>query len=155
LFHGDVLDTHVQLDFISRHIGDAAYDFLMWVHRWVGRGRRVLGLPYWSLSSYVKNRIGNARAAIAAFEHAALQEAKRRGLDGVVCGHIHQAEIALRDGLLYCNDGDWVESCTALVENHNGVLEILHWSDFYQSVKQLHASSEELVPLPLALRLAQ
>jgi len=155
LFHGDVLDTHVQLDFISRHIGDAAYDFLMWVHRWVGRGRRVLGLPYWSLSSYVKNRIGNARAAIAAFEHAALQEAKRRGLDGVVCGHIHQAEIALRDGLLYCNDGDWVESCTALVENHNGVLEILHWSDFYQSVKQLHGSSEELVPLPLALRLAQ
>lgn len=155
LFHGDALDGHVQLDFISRHIGDAAYDFLMWVHRWVGRARRVFGLPYWSLSNYVKTRVKNARNAIAAFEHAALQEAKRRGLDGVVCGHIHHAEIVVRDGLLYCNDGDWVESCTALVENPNGALEILHWSDYYQSVKQLHANNDAVMPLPLALRMAQ
>ena len=155
LFHGDALDAHVQLDFISRHIGDAAYDFLMWVHRWVGRARRVLGLRYWSLSSYVKARNGKARAAIDAFENAALQEAKRRGLDGVVCGHIHHPEIVLREGLVYCNDGDWVESCTALVENSNGALEILHWSDYYQSVKQLHASNDAVLPLPLALRLAQ
>lgn len=154
LFHGDAMDGHVQLDFVSRLIGDAAYDFLMWVHRWVTRARRVLGLPYWSLSNYVKTRIRNARAAISAFEHAALQEAKRRGLDGVVCGHIHHPEIVMREGLLYCNDGDWVESCTALVENHNGALELLHWSDFYQSVKQLHASNDEMLPLPLALRLA-
>jgi UDP-2,3-diacylglucosamine pyrophosphatase LpxH len=154
LFHGDALDAHVQLDFISRHIGDAAYDFLMWLHRWVNRGRRLCGLPYWSLANYVKTRVKNARAAIAAFEHAAVQEAKRRGLDGVVCGHIHHPEIALRDGVLYCNDGDWVESCTALVENHSGMLEILHWSDFYQSVKQLHAGDDEILSAALLLRMA-
>lgn len=148
LFHGDALDMHVQLDFISRHIGDVAYDFLMWVHRWVNRGRGLFGLRYWSLANYVKTRVKNARAALLAFEDAALAEAKRRGLDGVVCGHIHHPEITLRDGLLYCNDGDWVESCTALVEDHSGALEILHWSDFYQSVKQLRG--DELAPLPLA-----
>jgi UDP-2,3-diacylglucosamine pyrophosphatase LpxH len=150
LFHGDALDMHVQLDFISRHIGDPAYDFLMWVHRWVNRGRGLFGLRYWSLANYVKTRIGNARKALQLFETAALAEAARRGLDGVVCGHIHHPEIALRDGLLYCNDGDWVESCTALVEDQGGALEILHWSDFYQSVKQLRG--DELVPLPAAAR---
>ena len=150
LFHGDALDGRVQLDFVSRHIGGAAYDFLMWVHRWVRRGRRLLGLPYWSLSSYVKTRNTKARAAITAFENAALQEARRRGLDGVVCGHIHHPEIVLRDGLLYCNDGDWVESCTALVESASGALEILHWSSYYQSVKQFHAGSEPVLPLSIA-----
>jgi UDP-2,3-diacylglucosamine pyrophosphatase LpxH len=152
LFHGDALDMHVQLDFISRHIGDPAYDFLMWVHRWVNRARGVLGLRYWSLASYVKTRVKNARVALQLFEDAALAEAKRRGLDGVVCGHIHHAEISLRDGLLYCNDGDWVESCTALVEDQHGSLEILHWSDFYQSVKQLRSSEQAEAPLPLAAR---
>lgn len=143
LFHGDALDPYVHLHIgaLSRRIGDPAYDFLMWLHRWVNRGRRLLGLPYWSLANYVKTRIRNARAAIDAFEHAAVQEAQRRGLDGVVCGHIHHAEIALRDGVLYCNAGDWVESCTALVENRDGTLEIVHWSDLYQSVKQLQSLS--------------
>lgn len=152
LFHGDALDMHVQLDFISRHAGDAAYDFLMWVHRWVNRGRGLFGLRYWSLANYVKTRVRNARVALQRFEDAALAEARRRGFDGVVCGHIHHPEITLRDGLLYCNDGDWVESCTALVEDHGGALEILHWSDFYQSVKQLRVG--EPLPLPLAARMA-
>jgi UDP-2,3-diacylglucosamine pyrophosphatase LpxH len=150
LFHGDALDMHVQLDFIARFIGDPAYDFLMWMHRWANRARGLFGLRYWSLANYVKTRIGSARKALRLFEDAALAEAARRGLDGVVCGHIHHPEIALRDGLLYCNDGDWVESCTALVEDRGGALEILHWSDFYQSVKQLRG--DELVPLPMAAR---
>ncbi len=157
LFHGDALDAHVHLhlDAVSRIIGDQAYDFLMWVHRWVNRGRRIIGLPYWSLANYVKTRIKNARAAIAVFENAAVQEAKRRGLDGVICGHIHHPEIAMRDGVLYCNDGDWVESCTALVEKPCGSLEILHWSNFYQSVKQLPVGrDDQLVPLSLALKSA-
>jgi UDP-2,3-diacylglucosamine pyrophosphatase LpxH len=150
LFHGDCLDLHVHLDGLSRLVGDASYDALMWLHRWVSRGRRLCGLRYWSLANYVKTRVGNARAAIDAFEHAALAEARRRGLDGVVCGHIHHPDIAVRDGLIYCNDGDWVESCTALVEDRNGALEILHWSDFYQSVKQLQAG--DIAAPPLALR---
>ncbi len=140
LFHGDVLDpfVHMHINKLSRAIGDPAYDFLMWLHRWCNRARKLYGLPYWSLANYVKTRIGGARTAIKAFENAAVQEAKRRGLDGVVCGHIHHADIVRHDDVVYCNDGDWVESCTALVEQGDGSLEILHWSDFYQSVKQLH-----------------
>ncbi len=142
LFHGDCLDMHVQLDFVSRHLGDALYDLLMWMHRWCDRGRRLLGMPYWSLAASIKKRIGNARKAILAYEHAAVAEARRRGLDGVVCGHIHHPEITHHDGLLYCNDGDWVESCTALIERRGGELELLHWSDLYHSVKQLQASND-------------
>jgi UDP-2,3-diacylglucosamine pyrophosphatase LpxH len=127
----------------------------MWMHRWVSRGRNLLGLRYWSLANYVKTRVKNARAAIAAYEHAAIAEAKRRGLDGVVCGHIHHPNLFVSEGLLYCNDGDWVESCTALIEDHSGALEILHWSDFYQSVKQLQSANDEYVPVSLALRLQQ
>lgn len=129
LFHGDVLDMHVQLDGISRLFGDVAYDALMYLHRWTNRGRRLLGRPYWSLASWLKQRNGRAVKAIRAFEVAAAAEARRRGLDGVVCGHIHHARIDEIDGVLYCNDGDWVESCTALVEHRDGNLDILHWSD--------------------------
>jgi len=151
LFHGDALDAHVHMhiDAFSRVIGDSAYDFLMWVHRWVNRARRLCGLPYWSLASYVKTRIKNARAAIDAFETAAINEAKRRGLDGVVCGHIHHAQIMQRDGVLYCNDGDWVESCTALVEQPNGRLDILHWADYYRAAQPLHERE------PIAARAAR
>lgn len=149
LMHGDCLDIHVQLDWISRRLGDPAYDALMWLNRWCNRSRRLFGLPYWSLAHSIKKRVKNARAAIAAFEHAALVEARRRGFDGVVCGHIHHAEVYARDGLIYCNDGDWVESCTALVESVDGRLEILHWSELYQSVKQL-AVGEIAINLPSA-----
>jgi UDP-2,3-diacylglucosamine pyrophosphatase LpxH len=149
LFHGDVLDMHVQLDRLSRYLGDAAYDLLMWLHRWTNRARGVLGLPYWSLASYLKTRNGKAVKAIRAFEDAALAEARRRGLDGVVCGHIHHAEITERDGLLYCNDGDWVESCTALVEGLDGGLRILHWSDLCHPLKQQLQASNDAEPLVL------
>jgi UDP-2,3-diacylglucosamine pyrophosphatase LpxH len=143
LFHGDCLDMHVQLDFIARHFGDALYDFLMWMHRWCHRTRRLFGLCYWSLATSIKQRIGNARAAILAFEHAAVEEARRRGLDGVVCGHIHHPEITHHHGILYCNDGDWVESCTALVERSGGELEILHWSELSHTIKQLQAERDD------------
>ncbi len=155
LLHGDSLDGHVQLDWVSRHLGDALYDGLMWVHRWVSRGRHRLGLRYWSLANYVKTRVKNARTAIAAFEQAALAEARRRGADGVVCGHIHHPNLYLQDGLLYCNDGDWIESCTALTEDQSGALELLHWSDYYHSVAQLQAANEPMLPVSLALRMQQ
>jgi UDP-2,3-diacylglucosamine pyrophosphatase LpxH len=87
-----------------------------------------MGLGYWSLSAYLKDRVKTAVSYISAFEEAAAAEARRRGADGVVCGHIHKAEIRTIDGMLYCNDGDWVESCTALVEHWDGRLEILDWS---------------------------
>jgi len=86
-----------------------------------------MGLQYWSLSQYLKHQVKNAVSYIADFEHIMAREARLRGCDGVVCGHIHKAEIREIDGLLYCNDGDWVESLTALVETHAGELKIIHW----------------------------
>ena len=92
-----------------------------------------MGLQYWSLSQYLKHQVKNAVSYIGDFEHIMAREARLRGCDGVVCGHIHKAEIREIDGLLYCNDGDWVESLTALVEHHDGRLEIVDWSDLIAS----------------------
>ena len=91
--------------------------------------RARLGWPYWSLSKYLKLKVKRAVSYVSDFEVAVAREARRRGVDGVVCGHIHHAEIRTIDGILYCNDGDWVESLTALVEHADGQLEIVDWSD--------------------------
>ena len=91
--------------------------------------RRWLGYDYWSLSAFLKLRVKNAVQYIGSFAEALADEARRRGLDGVVCGHIHHAEIRDVGGVLYCNDGDWVESCTALVEHFDGRLAILYWAE--------------------------
>jgi UDP-2,3-diacylglucosamine pyrophosphatase LpxH len=92
------------------------------------RGR--LGMPYWSLSAYLKLKVKKAVNFISDFEVAVAQEAKKLGYDGVVCGHIHHAEIRNIDGVLYCNDGDWVESLSTLVEHHDGRLEILTFDPY-------------------------
>jgi UDP-2,3-diacylglucosamine pyrophosphatase LpxH len=86
-----------------------------------------LQLPYWSLSSYLKKRVKNAVAFIGEFEEAVAHAARERHVDGVVCGHIHCAEIRQIGGLTYYNDGDWVESCTALVEAFDGAMSIVDW----------------------------
>ena len=86
-----------------------------------------MGLGYWSLSQYLKQKVKKAVNFITEFEHAVVGEARRRGYQGVVCGHIHKAEIREIEGLLYCNDGDWVESLTALVETTEGELKLVHW----------------------------
>jgi UDP-2,3-diacylglucosamine pyrophosphatase LpxH len=91
--------------------------------------RRHLGYPYWSLSAYLKFKVKNAVQFIGDYANAISAEARRRGVDGVVCGHIHHAEIRDLGGVLYCNDGDWVESCTALVEHFDGRLEIVRWME--------------------------
>lgn len=92
-------------------------------------GRR-LGLPYWSLSAYLKGKVKNAATFIANFEEAVARLARERGAEGVVCGHIHRAEVRRIGDVLYCNDGDWVESCTALTEDWRGRLEIVQWTRF-------------------------
>ncbi|MCS4505734.1 UDP-2,3-diacylglucosamine hydrolase [wastewater metagenome] len=129
VFHGDEFDTVVQCGPLLTALGNHAYDTLLWLNRWVNRARRLLGFPYWSLAHAVKHRVANATDYIARFEHAAAREARRRGVDGVVCGHIHRAEIERIDGVLYTNCGDWVESCTALTEAADGHLALVHWSD--------------------------
>jgi len=84
---------------------------------------------YWSLSAFLKRRVKNAVQYIGSFADALTNEARSRDFDGVVCGHIHHAEIRDFGGFLYCNDGDWVESCTALVENFDGHLAIVTWAE--------------------------
>jgi UDP-2,3-diacylglucosamine pyrophosphatase LpxH len=86
-------------------------------------------LRYWSLSKYAKSKVKNAVAFITKFEEIVAREAGARGVDGVVAGHIHAADIRTINGIAYYNDGDWVEGCTALVEHHDGQMEVLHWAD--------------------------
>jgi UDP-2,3-diacylglucosamine pyrophosphatase LpxH len=136
MLHGDEFDSVIRCSKLVGYLGDTAYDFLLYLNRWLNVFRRKLGFPYWSISAYLKHKVKNAVNVISKFEQAVAYEARRSNVDGLVCGHIHHAEIRNIDGVLYCNDGDWVESCTAMVEHEDGKLEILHWSDEVRSVKE-------------------
>ena len=127
ILHGDRFDGVIQCAKWLAYVGDIAYETLLKVNVWFNRARRRIGLPYWSLSQYLKHKVKNAVSYIGAFEEALAREAKSRGLDGVVCGHIHQPEIRMINGVKYCNDGDWVESLSALVETMDGELKLIHW----------------------------
>ncbi len=126
--HGDLFDGVIQCAKWLAYVGDWAYERTLRVNSWFNRLRARLGLPYWSLSKYLKGKVKRAVNYVTDFEVAVAREAARRGLQGVVCGHIHHAEIRTIEGVLYCNDGDWVESLTALVEHADGRLEIIDWS---------------------------
>jgi UDP-2,3-diacylglucosamine pyrophosphatase LpxH len=129
VLHGDAFDGVVKYAKWLALLGDWAYNLCLALNHWYNHVRRRLGYPYWSLSAYLKNKVKNAVEYISNYEEAVATEARKRGADGVVCGHIHKAEMRLMDGVLYCNDGDWVESCTALIEHPSGQLEILHWAE--------------------------
>jgi UDP-2,3-diacylglucosamine pyrophosphatase LpxH len=126
--HGDLFDGVVQHARWLAYLGDTFYDWALELNRHFNSLRARLKMPYWSLSGYLKLRVKRAVSFISNFECALAREAKRRGVDGVVCGHIHHAEMRMIDGVLYANDGDWVESLTALVEHLDGRLELLDWS---------------------------
>ena len=125
--HGDLFDGVVQCAKWLAYVGDSAYEFTLRLNRHLNSLRARLGLPYWSLSRYLKLKVKRAVSYVSDFEAAVAREARRRGADGVVCGHIHHAELRTIDGVLYANDGDWVESLTALVEHRDGRLEIVDW----------------------------
>jgi len=127
VIHGDAFDGVVRYARWLALLGDGAYDLTLKLNNLFNMARRYLGYPYWSLSAYLKSRVKNAVQFVGDYANAISAEAQRRNVDGIVCGHIHQAEIRTMNGVLYCNDGDWVESCTALVEHFDGKLEILHW----------------------------
>ena len=137
VLHGDSFDGIVTYARWLALLGDRAYAAALWLNDVVNRARRRLGLPHWSLSAFLKRKVKNAASFIADFEHALARAAKQRGADGVVCGHIHKAEIKTIDGMLYCNDGDWVESCTALTEDARGRLELVQWTTFASERKRL------------------
>jgi UDP-2,3-diacylglucosamine pyrophosphatase LpxH len=126
--HGDLFDGVIQCAKWLAYVGDWAYETTLKINRWLNSLRARVGLPYWSLSKYLKLKVKRAVSYVSDFEVAVAREARARGADGVVCGHIHHAELREIDGILYANDGDWVESMTALVEHADGRLEILDWS---------------------------
>ena len=132
VLHGDAFDGVVKHARWLAHLGDNAYTFALWANHWLNVLRRSLGLAYWSLSAYLKHKVKNAVQYIANYEQTMAEEARKHHVDGIVCGHIHHAEMRDINGILYCNDGDWVESCTALVEHFDGQLEVLHWLQMNQ-----------------------
>ncbi|MEM1132324.1 MAG: UDP-2,3-diacylglucosamine diphosphatase [Pseudomonadota bacterium] len=136
VLHGDEFDTVMLAHRWLAFVGDALYHFMMGLNHWVNWGRQKLGLPYWSLSKTAKHKVKNAVEFISRYEELVSSAAAKRGVDGVVCGHIHTAEIREIDGITYYNDGDWVEGCTALVENFDGSMEILQWAEIMNARKK-------------------
>jgi len=146
--HGDVADGVIRHARWLAHLGDALYDFVLWLNRHFNNVRLRMGLGYWSLSQYLKYKVKNAVSFISDFEHVLVREARRRGYDGVICGHIHHAQIRTVDGALYVNDGDWVESLSALVETFEGELRIVVWNRILApgSPTQHWSDDEEALP---------
>ncbi len=132
--HGDEFDAVVQHAKWLSFLGDWGYRGLLGMNTHFNRARRLLDLGYWSLSAYIKHRVKKAVQFVDRFEDAMAAEARRRGVAGVICGHIHKAEMRDIGGVVYINDGDWVESCTAVVERHDGTFEIIHWLEARESL---------------------
>jgi len=127
VLHGDQYDAVITFAKWLAKLGDVAYTFILGMNTYFNYIRRKLGLSYWSLSAFLKNRVKNAVSYITAYEELVADEVRRHHVDGVVCGHIHQAEMRQIGKALYCNAGDWVESCTAVVEDDDGNLSIINW----------------------------
>ena len=129
VLHGDEFDAIMLAHRWLAVVGDTLYHLMMGLSGSINRIRGALGLPYWSLSKAAKHKVKNAVEFISKYEEVVARAAGERGVDGVVCGHIHTAEIRDFDGIAYYNDGDWVEGCTALVEHFDGRMELLHWHE--------------------------
>jgi UDP-2,3-diacylglucosamine pyrophosphatase LpxH len=127
IIHADLYDNIILHNKWIAHIGDRCYNALILLNCFYNYCRRKLGYRYWSLSAYLKHKVKIAVQFITAFEQTVVYECKKRGYDGVVCGHIHHAEIKQIDDIIYYNDGDWVESCTALVEDFDGNINLIYW----------------------------
>jgi len=143
VLHGDEFDQ------VTRHhrwvavLGDVAYNLLVRLNTWLSLARRTLGISgYWSLAGYAKRKVKSAVGFIYDFEDSVMHAVRDRGLDGVICGHIHSAAIRDMDGLTYINCGDWVDSCTAIVEHHDGRMELVHWAE--EPAAQASAAVAEL-----------
>lgn len=157
IIHGDAFDSIVRHARILAILGDWAYTTALVVNRYFNTIRARLGYPYWSLSAWLKLQVKEAVKAIDRFETALAEEAKSRSFDGVVCGHIHHAEMRPVNGVMYLNVGDWVESCTALVEHFDGRLELIDWAE-RQKLSMLSptstAKADKLKPVDQAAAIA-
>lgn len=149
--HGDEFDSHVKIHPMLLALGDHSHQLLLWLNRRYNKLRSLLRLPYRSLAAMIKQRFGSAQRYIGRFQEAACTEASRQSLDGYIGGHIHQAGFSHMKGILYCNDGDWVEHCTTLVETDNGSLQLIHWPSM-EVISEPAAAAEN--PATLDARLA-
>jgi UDP-2,3-diacylglucosamine pyrophosphatase LpxH len=145
VMHGDEFDVVVRTAKWLAFLGDRGYEAALWFNNPLNWVRRHLGLGYWSLSAYLKNRVKKAVSFIGAFEEAVAAEARRNGCDGIICGHIHHPADRQIHGVHYLNCGDWVESCTAIVETQAGELRIIDWLD---TERTRHASRMRSTPVP-------
>lgn len=127
ILHGDEFDSVICSSRWLSAFGSWSYDALLALNHWINLGRRKLGLPYWSFASFLKSRVKNAVEYIADFEQALIHNARRQQLDGIFCGHIHHPALRHSAGILYGNCGDWVEHCTALMEDETGQWSLLPW----------------------------
>lgn len=146
VLHGDEFDGMIRHARWLSVLGSKAYRALLISNRGLNRARRILGMPYWSLSAYMKHRTKRAVQAIADFETAMVKVAKSKHADGVVCGHVHFAEIREIESILYANSGDWIESCTGLVEHMDGRLELLHWVTMDHKPQLTHEATNGELP---------
>jgi UDP-2,3-diacylglucosamine pyrophosphatase LpxH len=137
VLHGDEFDRLIRTKSLAGMAGGVAYRALLMLNRLTHWWHRVRGLPYWSLAQHVKSRLGKAVRYVENFQRACIRAARSKQVDGVVCGHIHMATILEEDGFVYCNDGDWVESCTAVVEHEDGALELVSWTGTGENVHEL------------------
>ena len=127
VLHGDIFDSAVRLNPFISYLGSTSYDFLVWNNKWLAKLMRMLGRRHWSFSKFIKQNFKSATNFIFHFEHHISEYTRRRGYQGVVCGHIHKPEIRDVNGITYYNCGDWVESFSALVETAEGAIEIIHY----------------------------
>jgi UDP-2,3-diacylglucosamine pyrophosphatase LpxH len=150
ILHGDEFDVVVLYAKWLAHLGDWAYETSVTLNKYFNIVRRRLGLPYWSLSAYLKHKVKGAVSFIGDYEKTLAHEAKRRNADGVICGHIHHAAKTQIEGIEYMNTGDWVESCTAIAETMDGQFEIIHWHE----IKQKSAAKDRLIRVPKSIQTA-
>jgi UDP-2,3-diacylglucosamine pyrophosphatase LpxH len=143
VMHGDEFDVVVRYAKWLALFGDWSYTLALWANTHFNVVRRFFGLPYWSLSAYLKQRVKRAVNYIGEFETALAQEARRRGAQGVICGHIHHAAMRQVGDVVYINTGDWVESCTAVGETADGTFEIIRWTQHPQDRRKVPALAEE------------
>jgi len=142
VLHGDRFDGVIACAKWLAYVGDSLYTLILKFNQYYNSWRARVGLPYWSLSQYLKLKVKNAVSYITSFEQALADEARKKGLDGVICGHIHKPEIREIDGILYCNDGDWVESLSALIEEPTGQLKLVDWHEIMLRWEQAQLREE-------------
>ena len=143
VLHGDRFDGVIACAKWLAYVGDSLYTMILKFNQIYNVWRARAGLPYWSLSQYLKLKVKNAVSYITSFEDALAAEARKQKVDGVICGHIHKPEIREIDGILYCNDGDWVESLSALVEDEAGELSLVNWHDIMLRWEKTHLQGKE------------